>query len=97
MSLSFPSHRFLPSPPHPPLPTPFRYVVPIPIASEARRRSLVLRWLVEVIDARPQHTLVDRMTGEFSDLRTFRSGLYKKVAEVYATAYQNRSFTHFRV
>lgn len=111
------------------------YTVPIPIASEARRRSLVLRWLVEVIAAHPQHKLEDRcvlslfeivrvshellpfsaltisrlpyrftflvicthsILYELSELRTFRSPLYKKVAEVYGQAYANRSFTHFR-
>lgn len=50
----------------------------------------------QVIRARPEKKLQHRVVCELSDLRTFRSGLYKKIAEVYAAAYANRSYTHFR-
>jgi hypothetical protein len=38
--------------------------VPTPIASESRRRSLLLRWLVEVVAAHPQYRLEDRLLFE---------------------------------
>ena len=72
------------------------YSVPVPIASEARRRSLILRWLVENVRSHPHATLEQRLFYELSELRTFRSPLYKKVLQTYELAYANRAYTHFR-
>ena len=72
------------------------YPVPVPIGTEARRRSLVLRLLVENIRSGPSISLERKLFTELSELRTYKSPLYKKVLTLYEQAYANRAYSHFR-
>lgn len=52
--------------------------------------------MVQNIRSHPQTSLERQLFFEISELRTYRSPLFKKILSVYETAYANRAYTHFR-
>lgn len=71
------------------------YQVPIEVSSD-RQRSLASRWIVEAARARGEHSMMEKLAGEFMDAVEGRGGAMKKKEDVHRMAEANRAFAHFR-
>lgn len=63
--------------------------------SEARGRSLALRWIIEAAKERSDKTMGLRIGQEILDAVEDRGGAFKKKLDVHKMAEANRAFSHF--
>lgn len=71
------------------------YQVPMEVR-ESRRQALAIRWIINSARGRSEKTMVDKLSGEFSDAAQQRGGAYKKREDTHRMAESNRAFAHFR-
>ena len=71
------------------------YQVPVEVRPE-RRTSLSLRWLVKFARARPEKTMVEKLTAELLDAANNRGGAIKKKEDMHRMAEANKAFAHYR-
>jgi small subunit ribosomal protein S7 len=71
------------------------YQVPIEVRPE-RRQSLASRWIVDAAKARGEHSMMERLAGEFMDAAQGRGGAMKVREDVHRMAEANKAFSHFR-
>jgi small subunit ribosomal protein S7 len=63
--------------------------------SEARGRSLALRWLIDAAAQRSDKTMGLRIGNEILEAMEDRGGAFKKKLDVHKMAEANRAFSHF--
>jgi small subunit ribosomal protein S7 len=71
------------------------YQVPIEV-KPARRQSLASRWLIDAARKRTEHSMRERLAGEFLDASNGRGGAMKKREDVHKMADANKAFAHYR-
>lgn len=71
------------------------YQVPIEV-KPARRQSLASRWLIDSARGRPEHSMAERLAGEFIEASNGRGGAMKKREDVHKMAEANKAFAHYR-
>jgi small subunit ribosomal protein S7 len=71
------------------------YQVPVEV-KPARRQSLASRWLIESARGRPEHSIAERLAGEFVEAAAGRGGAMKKREDVHKMADANKAFAHYR-
>ncbi|MBI3534899.1 MAG: 30S ribosomal protein S7 [Deltaproteobacteria bacterium] len=71
------------------------YQVPIEV-KPLRRQSLASRWIVESAKKRAEHSMQERLAGEFLDASQGRGGAIKKREDVHKMAEANKAFAHYR-
>lgn len=69
----------------------------IPMEVRPRRRDqLALKWLIGAARARNEHTMVERLAGEFLDASRNQGTAIKKKEDTHKMAEANRAFAHYR-
>jgi small subunit ribosomal protein S7 len=71
------------------------YQVPVEVRPE-RAQALAIRWLVTIARARPEATMVDRLSAELLDAAANRGSAVKKREDTHRMAEANRAFSHYR-
>jgi small subunit ribosomal protein S7 len=71
------------------------YQIPMEVAP-ARRETLAIKWLIKAARARNEHTMAERLAGEFSDAAKNQGGAIKKKEDTHKMAEANRAFAHYR-
>jgi small subunit ribosomal protein S7 len=71
------------------------YQVPIEVRSD-RAQALAIRWLVASTRARPEYTMVERLSAELLDAASNKGGAVKKREDTHRMAEANRAFSHYR-
>jgi len=71
------------------------YQVPVEV-KPARRQSLASRWIIEAARGRPEHSMAERLAGEFVEAANLRGGAMKKREDVHKMAEANKAFAHYR-
>ena len=71
------------------------YQVPVEV-KPARRQSLASRWIIESARGRPEHSMAERLAGEFIEAANLRGGAMKKREDVHKMAEANKAFAHYR-
>ncbi len=71
------------------------YQVPVEVRPD-RRQSLASRWIVDSAKARGEHSMMERLAGEFMDAAQGRGGAMKVREDVHRMAEANKAFSHFR-
>lgn len=71
------------------------YQVPVEV-KPARRQSLASRWLIDAARKRTEHSMRERLAGEFLDASNGRGGAMKKREDVHKMADANKAFAHYR-
>ncbi|MCW5942756.1 MAG: 30S ribosomal protein S7 [Fimbriimonadaceae bacterium] len=71
------------------------YQVPMEVRPE-RRRTLALRWMIEAARRRSGKSMVERLSGEFSDAFNGTGPTIKKREDTHRMAEANKAFAHYR-
>lgn len=71
------------------------YQVPTEVRPD-RAKALAIRWLIASARKRSEKTMVDRLSGEFSDAANNRGAAVKKREDTHKMAEANRAFSHYR-
>jgi small subunit ribosomal protein S7 len=71
------------------------YQVPTEVRPD-RSQALAIRWLINSARKRSEKTMVDRLSGEFSDAANNRGASVKKREDTHKMAEANRAFSHYR-
>ena len=71
------------------------YQVPVEVRVE-RAQALALRWIISASRARPEKTMVDRLSNELLDASNNRGAAVKKREDTHRMAEANRAFSHYR-
>ncbi|HHT37481.1 MAG TPA: 30S ribosomal protein S7 [Firmicutes bacterium] len=71
------------------------YQVPVEVRSE-RRVALAIRWIVSYARDRGEHTMVERLAGEFLDAANNQGASVKKKEDTHRMAEANKAFAHYR-
>jgi small subunit ribosomal protein S7 len=71
------------------------YQVPMDVRPD-RRRTLALRWLVELSRKRGGRTMVDKLAGELVDAYNNTGNAVKKKEDTHRMADANKAFSHYR-
>jgi small subunit ribosomal protein S7 len=71
------------------------YQIPMEVAP-ARRDTLAIKWLIVAARARPEYTMVKRLSGEIIDASKNQGGAVKKKEDTHKMAEANRAFAHYR-
>lgn len=71
------------------------YQVPVEVKPQ-RRQSLASRWIISSARERTEHSMMERLAGEFIDAANNRGGAIKKKDDVHRMAEANKVFAHFR-
>ena len=71
------------------------YQVPVEVRQE-RSQALAIRWIIEVSRARPEFTMVERLSGELMEAAVNRGSSVKKREDTHKMADANRAFSHYR-
>jgi small subunit ribosomal protein S7 len=71
------------------------YQIPMEV-SPARRDTLAIKWLIVAARARPEHTMILRLSGEIIDGSKNQGGAVKKKEDTHKMAEANRAFAHYR-
>lgn len=69
------------------------YQVPT-VVDEDRGFTLATCWLIAAAKARSEHTMIDRLAGEFMDAANDRGGAIRKRNDVARMAESNRAYAH---
>jgi small subunit ribosomal protein S7 len=69
----------------------------IPMEVRPRRRdTLAIKWLIDSARARNEHTMTERLAGEFVDASRNQGSAVKKKEDTHKMAEANRAFAHYR-
>ena len=71
------------------------YQVPVEVRHE-RRQALAIRWMIQMARGRPEHTMTERLCGEFLDAANSRGAAVKKREDTHRMAEANKAFSHYR-
>lgn len=71
------------------------YQVPVEVRSE-RRVALAIRWIVSYARDRGEHTMVERLAGEFLDAANNQGASVRKKEDTHRMAEANKAFAHYR-
>jgi small subunit ribosomal protein S7 len=71
------------------------YQVPMDVRPD-RRRTLALRWLVELSRKRGGRTMVDKLSAELIDAYNNTGNAVKKKEDTHRMADANKAFSHYR-
>jgi small subunit ribosomal protein S7 len=71
------------------------YQVPMDVRPD-RRRTLAIRWMVNLSRKRPGKSMVDKLTNEFVDAYNSTGGSVKKKEDTHRMADANKAFSHYR-
>jgi small subunit ribosomal protein S7 len=71
------------------------YQIPMEVAP-ARRETLAITWLIVAARARPEYTMVQRLSAEIIDASRNQGGAVKKKEDTHKMAEANRAFAHYR-
>lgn len=71
------------------------YQVPVEVRPE-RRTALAIRWLLQAARARPEKTMVLRLSNELLDAYNHRGNAIKKKDDTHRMAEANKAFAHYR-
>ncbi|MDP8224605.1 MAG: 30S ribosomal protein S7 [Candidatus Lernaella stagnicola] len=71
------------------------YQVPSEVRTE-RRQALAMRWIINFSRKRSEHTMVERLAGEFVDAFNSRGNSVKKREDTHKMAEANKAFSHYR-
>ncbi|MFB5066077.1 MAG: 30S ribosomal protein S7 [Candidatus Wallacebacter cryptica] len=69
--------------------------VPVEVRSE-RRVALAIRWIVSYARDRGEHTMVERLAGEFLDAANNQGASVRKKEDTHRMAEANKAFAHYR-
>lgn len=69
----------------------------IPMEVRPRRRdALAIEWLIMAARERSEHTMIERLAGEFIDASRSQGAAVKKKEDTHKMAEANRAFAHYR-
>jgi small subunit ribosomal protein S7 len=71
------------------------YQVPVEVRID-RRLALAIRWIIGVARGRSEHTMTERLSGEFLDAANNRGASIKKREDTHRMAEANKAFSHYR-
>ena len=71
------------------------YQVPIEVRT-ARRRTLAIRWIVDISRKRSENTMTERLSAELLDAANNRGAAVKKREDTHRMAEANKAFSHYR-
>jgi small subunit ribosomal protein S7 len=71
------------------------YQVPVEVRTD-RRLALAIRWIIGVARGRSEHTMTERLSGEFLDAANNRGASIKKREDTHRMAEANKAFSHYR-
>jgi len=71
------------------------YQVPVEVRP-SRRTALGMRWLLQFARSRPDHTMAERLAGEFLAAYRKEGPSIKKREDTHRMAEANKAFAHFR-
>lgn len=71
------------------------YQVPVEVRTE-RRIALAIRWLTSYARARSEHTMIDKLGGEFLDAANNQGASVRKKEDTHRMAEANKAFAHYR-
>jgi len=71
------------------------YQVPVEIRGD-RRVSLALRWLISSAQARPGHSMAEKLAGELMDAARNAGATVKRREDMHRMAEANKAFAHYR-
>ena len=71
------------------------YQVPVEVRPD-RSQALAIRWLISAARARPEHTMVERLSAELMEASENRGAAVKKREDTHRMAEANKAFSHYR-
>jgi small subunit ribosomal protein S7 len=71
------------------------YQVPVEIRGD-RRASLALRWLINSAQARPGHSMAEKLAAELMDAARNTGATVKRREDTHRMAEANKAFAHYR-
>jgi len=71
------------------------YQVPVEVRP-SRKTALAMRWILTYTRSRPDHTMAERLAGEFLAAYRKEGSSIKKREETHRMAEANKAFAHFR-
>jgi small subunit ribosomal protein S7 len=71
------------------------YQVPVEVSS-SRRTALAIRWLIGYARSRSEHTMAEKLSGEFWAASKNEGAAIKKREDTHRMAEANKAFAHFR-
>ena len=71
------------------------YQVPVEVRTD-RQQALAIRWLIDSLCKRGEHTMKERLSGELMDAMNGRGQAVKKREDTHRMADANRAFSHYR-
>jgi small subunit ribosomal protein S7 len=71
------------------------YQIPMEVSPQ-RRETLAIKWIIAAARARGEHTMIERLSGEFIDGSKNQGGAIKKKEDTHKMAEANRAFAHYR-
>ena len=71
------------------------YQVPVEVRT-ARRRTLAIRWIVDIARKRSENTMTERLSAELLDAANNRGAAVKKREDTHRMAEANKAFSHYR-
>jgi len=71
------------------------YQVPVEVRPE-RRQTLAIRWIIEAARKRKEHTMEERLSGEFLDALANRGDAVRKREDTHRMAEANKAFSHYK-
>jgi len=71
------------------------YQVPVEVRPE-RKQALAIRWIIEAARKRKEHTMEERLSGEFLDALANRGDAVRKREDTHRMAEANKAFSHYK-
>ncbi len=71
------------------------YQVPVEVRTD-RRTALAIRWLILYAKKHPEHTMMERLAGEFLAAYRKEGAAIKKREDTHKMAEANKAFAHYR-
>ena len=71
------------------------YQIPMEVRPK-RRDALAIKWTITAARARNEHTMIQRLAGEFHDASRNQGAAVKKKEDAHKMAESNRAFAHYR-
>ena len=71
------------------------YQVPVEVR-QSRRNALAIRWIISYAQARPGHSMAEKLAAEILDAYNNRGAAVKKKDDTHRMAEANKAFAHYR-
>lgn len=71
------------------------YQIPMEVRPK-RRDALAIKWAITAARARNEHTMIQKLAGEFLDASRNQGAAVKKKEDAHKMAESNRAFAHYR-